>query len=240
VRASAALSAWEAAVDVRGHARALALLPPEADGQDGVSLGTRDAALLRLYRDLRGPQLDALAECPVCGTTLEVHLAIDDLVDGYPARHGAAGTRSIDLGTAVAEVRLPTTEDLMAAAEEDQPRLAREILIGRCVGPVRRHAGASDSVRDSAALTEEELALLGARLEELDPLVDVRVDIHCEECGTAWDALLDVPELVWDQVRGVARRLLREVDSLATRYGWSESEILALSERRRRAYLDLT
>jgi hypothetical protein len=239
VRAAAALAAWEAGVDARGHARALALLPAEFGGKDEVSLGTRDAALLALYRDLRGPQLDALAECPVCGTTLEVHLAIDDLVVGYPARYGAGGTRSIDLGSAVAEVRLPTTEDLMAAAEEDLPHRAREVLIERCVRAVRRERGTTGAGPASEPLSEEELARLGARLEEADPLVDVRVDIRCEECGTVWDALLDVPELVWDQVRGVARRLLREVDSLAIRYGWSESEILALSERRRHAYLDL-
>jgi len=41
-------------------------------------------------------------------------------------------------------------------------------------------------------------------------------------------------------VRARAQRLLREVDALAHVYGWTESEVLALGERRRAAYLALT
>ncbi|HEX2516118.1 MAG TPA: phage baseplate protein, partial [Chloroflexota bacterium] len=36
-----------------------------------------------------------------------------------------------------------------------------------------------------------------------------------------------------------ARRLLREVHTLARAYGWREAEILALPGRRRQTYLDL-
>jgi hypothetical protein len=34
-----------------------------------------------------------------------------------------------------------------------------------------------------------------------------------------------------------ARRLLHEVDVLARTYGWTEDEVLALSEQRRASYL---
>ena len=49
---------------------------------------------------------------------------------------------------------------------------------------------------------------------------------------------LDVPGLFWIELRSLARRLLSDVHELASRYGWSESEILGLSARRRRAYIE--
>ena len=44
---------------------------------------------------------------------------------------------------------------------------------------------------------------------------------------------------VWAEVDAAAQRLLHEVDVLARAYGWTEPEVLALSEARRAAYLRL-
>ena len=41
------------------------------------------------------------------------------------------------------------------------------------------------------------------------------------------------------EVQARARRLLREVDVLARAYGWTEADVLALSEQRRTAYLEI-
>jgi len=215
--AATVLSTWESAADARGHGRALAL----AGGADvaELPLGRRDARLLRLFRALRGPVLDALAECPACGTTLELRFAIDDLLAG-------SGGAAAEFELAGVRARCPTTADLMAVAGADSLADARAALIARCVVAPR-------------VLEDAELERVAQELERLDPLADVRVDVGCGECGHRWTALLDVPALVWTQVESAARRLLREVDALAARYGWSEAEILALSERRRHAYLDL-
>jgi hypothetical protein len=217
VAAATVLEAWESAGDARGHERALAL----AGGPESAALplGTRDARLLRLFRTLRGPVLDALADCPACATTLELRFAIDELLagaDGPVAEFEFEGVRA----------RCPTTADLMAVAGAESLADARAALIARCVDTPR-------------ALDEAELERVARELERLDPLVDVRVDVGCRECGHRWTALLDVPTLVWAQVQSAAWRLLREVDALAARYGWSEAGILALSQHRRHAYLDL-
>ena len=49
----------------------------------------------------------------------------------------------------------------------------------------------------------------------------------------------DIATVLWTELAGLARSLIEEVDALASAYGWSEREILALSGRRRRAYLEL-
>jgi hypothetical protein len=218
------LSTWESAAQARGQLRAVALAG--ATDAAELPLGGRDAQLLRLLREVRGPVLDALAECPECATTLEVQLEIDALLEGYPEAPRVSTSHELDLGGVRVLARCPTTADLIAVAGAPTAADARGALLERCVSAPR-------------PLQAGEIERLGRELERLDPLADVRIDIGCGECGRRWLALLDVPALVWAQVQSAARRMLREVDALAARYGWSEAEILALSEHRRRAYLDL-
>jgi hypothetical protein len=53
-------------------------------------------------------------------------------------------------------------------------------------------------------------------------------------------AALDAAALTWAQVRAAAGRLLGDIADLAAAFGWTEAEVLALPERRRAAYLELT
>jgi hypothetical protein len=76
-------------------------------------------------------------------------------------------------------------------------------------------------------------------MAEADPLAEVLVDHSCSACGGAFTADLDVGSFVWAELQARARRLMKEVDLLARAYGWTETEVLALSERRRAAYLEL-
>jgi hypothetical protein len=76
-------------------------------------------------------------------------------------------------------------------------------------------------------------------MAEADPLAEVLVDLACPACGKTFVADLDLGSFVWAELRTHARRLLREVDTLARAYGWTEAQVLALSDRRRTAYLEL-
>jgi hypothetical protein len=44
---------------------------------------------------------------------------------------------------------------------------------------------------------------------------------------------------LWAEVHSWALRTLHEVNVLASAYGWRESDILALSQWRRQAYLEM-
>jgi hypothetical protein len=63
--------------------------------------------------------------------------------------------------------------------------------------------------------------------------------LTCPQCAHQWQAPLDIVSFLWSEVHAWAIRLLREIHELASAYGWSEAEILALSPWRRRAYLEL-
>lgn len=114
-------------------------------------------------------------------------------------------------------LRLPTTEDLIAIEHLTDLASARAMLLARC--------GASEE--------------MVAKMAEADPQADVQLDADCPACEHRWREPFDIASFLWTEISVLARRLLLEVHQLASAYGWSESDILALSPARRNAYLEM-
>ena len=128
-----------------------------------------------------------------------------------------------------AQIRIRT--DLALAITAADPEQARQIILSRCV---RREA------KDEAKMwTGGDEAALAGRLGELDPLAEVLIDLRCELCGQQWQALFDIVTFFWNELHTRSRRLVQEVDLLARSYGWTEKEVLGLSQQRRGLYVEM-
>jgi hypothetical protein len=124
--------------------------------------------------------------------------------------------------------RMPSTRDLACVVRETDPHSAAVRLAERCrlvpAGP--------------AEWSEAQLDEIGERMARADPLAEIRVGLRCPECGREQDHVVDVVEFLWAEVDSRVRRLLSDIHALASAYGWSEAEILALGEGRRALYLE--
>jgi hypothetical protein len=224
--AEALLVCWERGKRRHPLDRALLLHAVAAPGEDPDALadrplGERNAALLRLRQRLFGDELKSSVDCPECGERLEFALSAAALLAPFDAR----GTDAAEI--CMAGLRLPTTRDLASiAAEPDEANAARRLLERLRVGSESDTGGDLDHDR-----------LLQA-LDEADPCMDLAIDLMCPACAHKWSAAFDAPGFLWEEIEACARRLLDEVHVLACSYGWDEAEILALSDVRRRAYLD--
>ena len=65
------------------------------------------------------------------------------------------------------------------------------------------------------------------------------MQLDCPACALIWQSPFDVVSFLWSELDAWARRMLREIHILASHYGWSEAEIVALSPQRRRHYREL-
>jgi hypothetical protein len=231
------LAAWEeGAVLPRGE-RAMPLLRRDAEAGEDVlrwPLGRRDALLLDLHERAFGTTLTGTSECPECGEEVELSLAVDllrtthaDELGEHELVDGVTGHR--------VRFRLLCADDLSAAAREPDGEAAERALLARCVLAAEA-AGESVAVTDlPRAVTEE----LGRRMAAADPQGELRLQLDCPECSAGWTTELDPAAFVWRELDQRARSTLLEVACLAAAYGWSESEVLALTRERRRAYLEL-
>ena len=186
-----------------------------------LPLGDVTAALLSLREAQFGTRIDCHFDCPACGQRLELVLRTHELMQ--PAANATA-----TIAVAGLELRALTLRDLAAVAHEHDAARAACMLLQRCT------LRGDTQALDAAALREVEDGL-----EALDPSADLAFSVHCAACGEEGTAQLDAGVLLWDEIDAHARALLAEVHALAAAYGWSESEILALSPARRAAYLSL-
>jgi predicted RNA-binding Zn-ribbon protein involved in translation (DUF1610 family) len=231
MRAGEVLQLWERADGLGPVARALALA--EAAGGDASGLrdrpfGRTNAHVLALRESLLSGDLAATSTCPACGERVEFALDPATLHALLPAGEGAG----LVFGEYIVDWRLPTPDDLVAVAAAPDPEGA---LRQRCMTVLF----ADGEQVDAAVLPRAAVEAVEASMAEADPLAEVLVALDCPECGARFEADLDLGSFVWAEVDARARRLLHEVDVLARAYGWTEPEVLALSEARRAAYLRL-
>jgi hypothetical protein len=209
------LSAWEAAAGLPRAARGAALVAAAGLAEDldaALDLPISEAAALgiRVHAEAFGGTVDGVLDCQACGQELDVAVPLTEL--------GAEAGGTATVGDLL--VRAPTTRELLEARDGDD-------LLGRCVSG------------DPASLDDELRAAVDAAAEELAGPAAIVVRAECPECGATASAPLDPGALLWERVTAAVPTALAEVAELASAFGWSEREVLALSPLRRRAYLEL-
>jgi 4-hydroxy-3-methylbut-2-en-1-yl diphosphate synthase IspG/GcpE len=248
--ASDLLTVWERAAHASPPQQALALLSAACPDRDpdalaDLSIGHRDALLLRLREATFGPHLTGIVACPSCGEQIEITVNVGDLttqvtrpalaVDANGEVASAAGEVAMDVGDYGLRMRAPSSRDLMAAAAQVDLASARTVILRRCVVS----AECSGTAVAVGEVPEAVLVLAEQRLAEADPQAELRVRLACPACGRDTTTILDIVSFFWREIEAWACRILREVHTLASAYGWTEETILALSPFRRQCYLEL-
>jgi hypothetical protein len=229
---SGLLDLWESGVRRHPLDRAVLILGaahPDA-GYDTLAdwpLGRRNRSIAQLRRACFGGGIHGWMACPRCGDKLEFELdaralAADDAGDRDRADAGpiVVGERAF---------RLPTSRDLASIATEADPHRASIRLVENClIEPDAR-----------AAWSDDELEEIGDRMAQADPLAETRLALECPSCAHAWEESFDIASFLWEEIEARARRIVFDVHALASAYGWTEAQILALSASRRALYLEM-
>ncbi len=223
------LAVWEAGARRHPIDRALLLFALAAPQRDpdalaDAPLGERNAAIMGLREACFGGPLQSWVDCPACGERMEF--------DIHPAMLPPPPAQPLEAIT-VGDLRFapPTSRRLAKALDAGRPEDAALNLLRDCV-------------LDDAAVPDapDELAQLmdaaGAAIDAADPWAELTLALPCPACGTRVDASFDVAAYFWDELSTHAQRLLDDIHVLASAYGWTEPEILALGDTRRAAYLD--
>jgi hypothetical protein len=231
----ALLELWERGLAQAAVIRGDVMLQSAGDGAARTrTLGERNAGLLELHARLFGDELELLSHCPSCGTAAEFRSACTALTAHAPAG-GVTVPQRLEAPGHVIEFRLPLAADVVEASREETAEGFARRLLERCVLAYTRDG-------DTAPIGEapdDVLDALSRRMETLDPAASISFALACPQCGTRWNAPLDVEQVAWAKLQAAAERLLLDIDALARAYGWTERDILALSPTRRAAYVQM-
>ncbi|UCE20163.1 MAG: phage baseplate protein [Gemmatimonadota bacterium] len=232
------LSVWENGHTHRPIERALTLLAAACpdisrDSLSSMSIGQRDAQLLKLREMIFGSKIVSMAICPECQERLEITFNVTDILIESAA--GEAAVFSFETDGYNVRFRLPNSLDLYGVLDPTEIDQARQMLFERCVVKTSEH-GKEISANE---LPPRIMQAVIKHMAQVDPQADVRVALICSACGHKWNAFFDIVSFFWSEVSALTKRLLREVHILASTYGWCENDILTLSPVRRQIYMDL-
>lgn len=194
-----------------------------------LSVGDREALLLRLRGMSYGNRLDGILNCVHCGAKLDLDLTTDALlVAPYPQ---PAPAYELALDGVTVTFRLPNGDDEAVIAHMNgEVEAAEGELLRRCLVRV---------VPDDQPLSDALVEAVEQAMLDCDPQAELDIDMACPECGQAFTALFDAAQFFAREIGQRAAQAYREVHALALAYHWSERDILALPYPRRQTYLTL-
>ena len=234
------LHVWETMRRQTLPRRAAALLAAATPGMTngrlaGMSLGERERLLLDLHAHSFGTRLSCVADCPQCGETFEFEIDAHTLSSGWPTPAEVVQPPSIETQDMRVDMRLPTVADSIVAGDGSDAAQAYQTLLQRCLVCTMR----TGEIIAPETLPPPLLQEAAARMESADPAAELMVSMPCPACDAVLNEPLDLAAFCWAEVEARAPRLLAEVHALASCYGWSEADILAMSRVRRDAYLGM-
>jgi hypothetical protein len=197
--------------------RAMLLLLAARPGLDPASawdwtVGDRDRAIWQAWRLHRGGDLEAISSCPNCRELLEFSLP-----ENFAPPPAVSARALLKLDGGQWTLRLPTSRDLLAAQRGEFSLL--------------------DLLVEDHMKAEIPQQAIEAALDAADPGLDIVIAHKCPVCDAEARQRFDVIRFVWQDCALRAERLLQDIDFIARVYGWSEEDILKLSDQRRSRYV---
>jgi len=189
-----------------------------------LPLGVRDRLALALRVQTFGRVLELRARCRACGAELAASVDLGSVLGAYAGEPPARV--SVEVDGAPIEARMPSTADVLAAAAMP-PGEDEWVLFERCVGS--KPQGDAERVRRKVA----------EAIAEADPITSLEFELECHACGARSAEPFDPVAAFWREIEAAADRAAIEVHALASSYGWSERDILAMPAGRRQRYLAL-
>jgi hypothetical protein len=220
------IEAWDAGLVQHPVDRALTIAGcyTDLDRQQlaALSIGERDALLLEIRRLVAGDRLSGICRCETCGEGNEFEL---DAAALPPAAVPPDRVVITTVGGRSVRARLPNSFDLAAVIDTPDEDAATRLIVRRCLV-------------DDAPVDDEVVDAVDRAMEAAEGVAAVAVNFACSACGAANRAPLDIASFLWTELAERIARVVEDVDILASAYGWSEADILAMSERRRALYVE--
>ena len=187
----------------------------------------RDRLLAVVYQYAFGDRIESTINCARCDQPFDLFFSLSQLIEAINESTEAGEWRAVDGNTFQTadgvKFRLPTGRDELLVADLPIAELEASLL-DRCL------VGQS---------TPEDQTSFQDLLETVAPLLDLELLAPCAECGHVHTVQFDIQSYLLGALLGERRRLLSEINRIASAYAWSLEEILSLRRSDRRLLVEL-
>jgi hypothetical protein len=216
----------------------------EQDKVRDLSMGDREALLLHIRRLTFGERMQCVLRCAACDAPMDLDLNVSNLLVSTEnaAQQHYQEMFSCDDARFRVSFHVPTGADVEAAIQYGNGRVdkARPELLARCIDSIERE----DETEEFKVVQDHEwpsqlIEQLSRRLAEADAQAEIQLQLTCPACECEFSSFFDVTGYMVSELKARERQLYQDVHQLALAYHWSESEILHMSSRKRKLYLEM-
>ena len=214
-------------------------------------VGDRDYLVLKLRQMTIGDRVEATLVCPNthCGEKIDIDFDLRQIpikqgkvssqvfavtVPGQEAFENNDGDKHYRV-----EFCLPRggdQEELAPLAVNNEPEAVNKLL-AHCIQRIDGVMEIDESQIEKLSPSAREK--IEKTMAELAPQVDLEMEAKCPECGKTFSFPFNMSQFFIDEMKGNLNQLYQEVHFLAFYYKWSESDILSMTRKKRRNYLEL-
>lgn len=191
--------------------------------------GDRIALILHIRRMTFGDKLQCVLSCSNCKEGISLDLSILDLLQ--PSIPDPSSEYVVNVENFTLKIRPVTGADLEYLFDNGDESNTVEQLMRSCI--------ISSDPPLPEKLTDDFIATISSRLEELDPQADLVLDMVCPACQHSFQTPFNAEDFIFGEISTRQSQLEREVHWLAFNYHWSEDSILSLPLKKRKRYVDL-
>lgn len=229
---SSILNIWDSCVDknqaFKGVALAsLALNEKNHSNISDWSIEKRDVALFHVRKTLFGNKFSNIAHCPQCNQTVEWDLYLQQM--GIPNLIDIPDNLEIPIKIADYNlmVRLPNSNDLFSNNKDK--------IIENCILNFKEYNEQLIDQKIPDILVNQ----ISSKYDEICKASNITYHLNCVECEHKWQVIFDIVAYLWKEIDQWAKSFLGQIYMLAKTFGWSETDIINMSDNRRNYYLNL-
>jgi hypothetical protein len=167
-----------------------------------------------------------------CGEQNEFDLTAAQIMS-LAQEHIERETLSTAIEGVPAELRRPTGRDQKRWLAQPDADLSKAMVRSVLVRPPLDDLLSEGLSLDAIALHIDQT------MDSFDLLLSLQLSVLCPQCGVSTEVSPDLAEAALERLSRAQRTAIADVHRLASRYHWSESEIIRLPQWRRQSYLEL-
>jgi hypothetical protein len=200
-----------------------------------LTIGDRICLLLNLRKITFGGSLSCLVTCNSCKEKSSFDISIDDLLN-LNVKQNETEIYSVNTQFFSLKIRPLTVLDQQSLLSN----LGKGNLKEKFADQLLRSCIVSSKPNlPKTILPQEVVDAINVKLNEIDPLANILLDLKCSNCNHDLQTYFEVEDFILKEIYSQNKYLDKEIHWLALNYKWSEKDILGLSLQKRRRYIEL-
>lgn len=198
-----------------------------------LSIGDRVAILYNVRKMIFGDVIPCTVTCGFCNNKMSLDLNISDILNSLSSHDDPL--ENYDLEIAGYKIKLKP----LNALDQDASIMVPSVDVVSVENMLAKLCIVSSTPSLPQKIPSSIVNALGTKMEEIDPLSNMTLDILCPECNKNLHISFPSEEFILQEILNNSKNLDNQIHLIAFYYGWNEADILSLPVNRRKKFIRL-